>query len=138
MNIKKNNIEKYNFYKNIYGEDKGIIELTLSDFIYKKKKLYINNDYFEKKGFIIFYAPWCQHCRKISELLIDLAMVNLNIFSFGAVNSENIKDGNDKLCNYANIQKLPTIFYINDDNSLTEYKHSYNSDNLIYYINTNI
>jgi predicted 2-oxoglutarate/Fe(II)-dependent dioxygenase YbiX len=34
---------------------------------------------------------------------------------FGAINSENIKDGNDKLFAYANITNLPTIKYINDD-----------------------
>ena len=37
---------KNNLYKNIYGIDKNIIELTLSDFIYKNKKLYINNKTF--------------------------------------------------------------------------------------------
>ena len=138
---KKNNIEKIeenNIFKNIYGEEKGIIELTLSDFIYKNKKLYINNNFFNKKGFIIFYAPWCKHCNNISNLMLELADININIFPFGAVNSENIKDGNDYLCNYANILGFPTIFYINNDNLLLKYEYDYTSDNLIYFINTNI
>lgn len=136
---KKKNIENNNIFKDIYGEEKGIIELKLSDFIYRDKKLYINNKYFNsKKGFIIFYAPWCKHCNKISNLLLDLANLNVGIFPFGSVNSENIKEGNDYLCNYANITGFPTIFYINEDNSLLKYENEYISDNLIYFINTNI
>jgi thiol-disulfide isomerase/thioredoxin len=143
--IKKNKLKNKNnetdIYSNIYGEDKSVIELILKDFIYdkKNKKLYINNDYFnENKGIIIFYAPWCKHCVKLSNLIIDLAISNLNIFWFGAVNLENVEDGNDYLAIYANISKLPTIKIINSDKSLENYKFDYNIDNLIFYINTNI
>jgi thiol-disulfide isomerase/thioredoxin len=139
MNINKKNNKKNYLYKNIFGKDKGVIELVLSDFEYKNKKLYIQNDYFEdKKGLIIFYAPWCEHCVKISDLIIDLALSNENLFYFGSINSENIEDGNDYLCYYANITKLPTIKYIKNNGLLEDYPHEYTSDNLIYYINTNI
>lgn len=133
--------ENINIYKNIYGEEKGVIELTLKDFKYNKnnKKLYINNKYFnEKKGFIIFYAPWCEHCVHLSNLIIDIALNNVNVFPFGAVNIENIEEGNDKVAIYSKIKQLPTIKYIDSDNTLKEYKFKYNADNLIYYINTNI
>jgi hypothetical protein len=36
MNKLENEINKKNIFKNIYGENKGIIELTLNDFIKKK------------------------------------------------------------------------------------------------------
>jgi len=135
-NIKNN---KNSLYNNIYGEDKGILELTLKDFNYKDKKLYINNEYFSRnKGLIVFYSPLCKHCNKISELLITIALSHLNIFSIGSVNSENINEGNDYLCSYANITKFPTIKYITDDGVLLDYPHSYNIDNFIYYININI
>ena len=134
MNNKKNN----SLFKDIYGVEKGILELKLKDFKYIDKKLYIDNDYFKnRKGFIIFYAPWCKHCKKISDLLIDLALSNINSFNFGAVNGENIEDGNDHVCIYANIEYYPTIMVINDDYSLTKYKFDYNVDNLLYYININ-
>ena len=141
MNKLENEINKKNIFKNIYGENKGIIELTLKDFIFKKKmnKLLINNDYFEeKKGFVIFYAPWCKHCIKLSDLLIEIALSNVNLFYFGSVNVENIEEGNDYLSIYADIKKLPTIKYIELDGSLKDYSFKYNADNLIFYINSKI
>ena len=139
MNNTKNINNKNSLYKDIYGMDKGILELNLSDFIYEKKKLYINNSYFsKKKGFIIFYAPWCKHCKKLADTLINLAMSNINLFYFGSVNAENIEMGNDKLCIQANIKSFPSIKYINNDGSLEDYIFPYNFDNLIYFINTNI
>jgi thiol-disulfide isomerase/thioredoxin len=141
--IKKNNIDN-NFnsvYKNIYGEEKGIIELTLKDFIYdkNKKKIYINNPYFnDKKGFVIFYAPWCEHCVHLSDMLIDIALNNINLFPFGAVNIENVEEGNDRVAIYSKIKQLPTIKYIDTDKSLKDYNFKYNADNIIYYINTNV
>jgi thiol-disulfide isomerase/thioredoxin len=144
MNNKKKKLNKLkinNVFKNIYGKEKGIIELTLKDFIYNKQneKIYINNKYFsEKKGIIIFYAPWCKHCLKISETMINLALSNINLFHFGAVNLENIKDGNDYLGIYANIKELPTLKIINEDNTLENYPFNYDIDNLIFYVNTNI
>jgi thiol-disulfide isomerase/thioredoxin len=140
MNISKENIKNNNFFfKDIYGEEKGIKELKLEDFNYKNKKLFIINPYFkDNKGFIIFYAPWCKHCIKISDLLIDLALLNINIFNFGAINSENIEGGNDKIFIYENITNFPTIKYIKTDGTLENFKYKYTIDNLLYFINTNI
>ncbi len=44
MKLNKNNNDKNSLYKNIYGEEVSILELTLKDFTYKNDKLYINND----------------------------------------------------------------------------------------------
>jgi len=125
-------------YSDSYGIDKNIIELSLKDFIYKDKKLYINHTNFKNyKGLIIFYAPWCKYCKTLSETLINLAMANINLFNFGAVNYENLKDKNDILCNYANIKHFPTIKYIISTGEIIDYKYDYTLDNLIYFVNTN-
>ena len=41
---KNENNKKTQLFKNIYGLDKGIIELTFKDFIKKKNKLLINKE----------------------------------------------------------------------------------------------
>ena len=134
MNIKKNNL----LFKDIFGQEKGVLELKRADFKIKNKKIYINNDYFnENKGFVVFYAPWCKHCLEFSTILTDLALSYMNVFPFGSVNCEDIEGGNDFLCNEFDIIKYPTLKIINNDGTLQDYIHEYTFDNLIYYININ-
>jgi len=138
--ICKNDKTIINSYsKNIYGEDKGIIELKYKDFIIKNNKIFINNNFFdENKGIIIFYAPWCSHCKQISDYLIDLALDNLNIFPIGAVNIEDTKNKNYKLTQISKIVQIPTIMYISKDGSLEKYNYDISIENLKYFINMNL
>jgi thiol-disulfide isomerase/thioredoxin len=134
----KENEKKIN-YENIYGKNDDILELTYSDFIDRNNKLYIKNNYFTihntKKGFIIFYAPWCKHCLKISGLIRELASIYKNIYNIGSVNCENLEDKNDVLAIKANIDQFPTIKIINNDGTLSNFNKEYSLDNLIYLIN---
>ena len=61
--------------------------------------------------------------------------MNKEVFPCGAVNAEDVKHGNDFLCNYADISKYPTLKFIEKDGSLSDYKDDYKTDNLIYFIN---
>ena len=136
-----NNINNNNstYYNNIYGKNNGVIELKFKDFKIKNKKLYINNKYFnENKGLIVFYAPWCNHCIKMSDSLISISIDNLNIFPIGAVNIEDTKNKNFKLTKLAKVTQIPTIKYIDKDGSLKDYNFDYNIDNLRYFINLNL
>jgi len=135
---KINNKNQISLFNDIYGIEKGVIELKLKDFEYINNKLYIKKDIFnEHKGFIIFYSPICEHSKKISNLIMELSSYNVNTFNFAAVNALNINEGNDYVCNYENIIKYPTIKYIKEDRTLENYKYEYTLDNLIYFININ-
>jgi len=139
-NINKIKI-KSNISKNIYSSNENVIELTLKDFDYNKKtkKLtLINKDFIKNNGFIVFYAPWCSHCKEFSDKYIELALSNENLFSFGAINIENIDDKNDHLVVYANVDEIPTLMITDKNGNIEKYKFKYNYDNLIFYINTNI
>jgi len=138
-NIENNETNISSYSKNMYGINKGIIELKYKDFIIKNNKIFINNNFFdENKGIIMFYAPWCSHCKQISDYLIDLALDNLNIFPIGAVNIEDTKNENYKLTQKAKIIQIPTIMYISKDGSLKYYKYDITIENLKYFINMNL
>ena len=135
----KNISNKNDDSKNIYGAQMGVPEMVLSDFKHVSDKLFIRNKYFsENKGIIVFYAPWCGHCQKLSNLIFDLAYSYMNVFPFAAVNCENLTDKNNKLCEYANIEKYPTLKYVTKNGSLEDYKNPVDTDHLIFFINSQI
>ena len=134
-----NKDEEYDkLFMNLYDENKGIPDLTYEDFYYKNKKLYIKNkDFLNNKGFIIFYAAWCSHCKKITNLMYKFKNEYMNILNIGAVNVENVKDKNDIISCNAGVTTLPHLMYINTDNSLTKYNFSITEENIFYFLNMN-
>jgi len=134
-----NNKENHFLYKNLFHIDNGVHELVMKDFIYKNKKLYIQHKGFrEKKGFILFYAPWCSHCKSFKKEYENIALDYIQNIPFGAVNVDNVIDKNDQLRIYADVSGVPTLFMIHKDGYLEEYKSDINYDNLLYQVNMNL
>lgn len=136
--MKKNNLINF---KNIYGEETGIIELKYKDFQINKSSIKIKNNFFDHnhyKGFIIFYAPWCKHCVELSSEFMNLAQDNLYIFPIGAVNIEDTKNKNDKLAQKFKIEQIPTVKYIDSKGNIKDYPYDVSIENLRYFINMNL
>ncbi len=141
MNEKKNQCKIINenvpiIYKNLFDKQSGVIELIFDDFHISKNKLQIKNKQFKKnQGFILFYAPWCSHCKEFKKEYENLALDYLQVMPFGAVNIENVKDGNDKLRSIAQIESIPTLKIIQPDGYLADFPSNITYDNIIYYMN---
>lgn len=130
--------KKLNYYKNLYGNDDMVIELKNKDFKYQKNNLIIKDKRFiQNKSLIIFYAPWCGHCKTIYDDVKDLSITNLNKFQIGAVNINDIKNKNYLLSDFLEIKSIPTAFIIKNK-KLIQFNKDLNFENLFYYINMNI
>lgn len=95
---------------NLYDNHPGIFELKTADFnngsVIPKITQFAN-----KVSMVIFYAPWCGHCRNMVDDIKELATALKDEgFVIGTVNCENNKDIGD-VCD---IQSFPTIFFIKD------------------------
>lgn len=125
-------------YKNLFHSDKGVHELVYKDFDIQDKKIFLNNSFFSNnKGFILFYAPWCKHCKIFKKEYEELASDYIQMFPFGSINIENIKDGNDKLKVMAKIDSVPQLMVVTKNGFIQRYDSTYDYDDLLYYINVN-
>ena len=129
---------KNNFYNNIYDKGDFVTELKYNDFKIQKKNLIMKDKKFlNNKSLIIFYAPWCTHCKNIYDDIRELSISNLNKFKIGAVNISDNKNKNYLLSEFLNIKSIPSV-YILKNRKLIKFDKSINFENLFYYINMNI
>ena len=136
MLSKKKNENIPVIYKNLFENQNGVLELTFDDFLIHQNKLKMKNKQYKKnQGFILFYAPWCSHCKEFKKEYENLALDYLQVMPFGAVNIENVKDGNDKLRSIAKIESIPTLKMIGPDGYLVDFPSNITYDNIIYYMN---
>ena len=126
-----NNYE--NKFKDLYDLDSGIVELKYNDFVKEEKDYYIKNKNI-KEGLLIFYAPWCVHCKKQSQELKNLINDYINKFFIGVVNVEDLKNKNDRLASIFKIKQFPTYFIIKN-NKIIKLKDQFkNLDEINFYI----
>lgn len=129
---------KKKYYNNIYNKGDFVKELKYKDFNIKKKNIYLKNKNFcDNKSIIIFYAPWCYHCKNIYDDIRELSISNLNKFKIGAVNISDNKNKNYLLSDILDIKTIPSA-YIIKNKKLIKFNNDVNFENLFYYININI
>jgi thiol-disulfide isomerase/thioredoxin len=137
------NTEQYKrMYGDLYEKETSVMELKLKDFSYDKshKILRCTHPAFTglKRGIIIFYAPWCPHCNKIYDDIVELSLNYMNIFPIGVVNIEDSKNKNDLLTNYAEVTKYPTMKILDKEMIVRNYNNEITKDNITYYVNMNL
>lgn len=119
---------------NLYTTNMGITELTINDFNIKNKQITVTNKLFDnKQGFIIFYTPWCKHCRETVNLWTYIALTYSSIFVISAVNCDS--KINENINNHLNIRRrFPTIKYVNKKKILHNFKQPITRENITYFI----
>ena len=128
-------------FDDFYGENLGIKEFKYKNFKINKKKneVTINDKYFgKKKGFLIFYSPFCVSCQDSVETWSSIAINNLNIFPIGAINCLDLKNKNDLLIPLLKISYYPMIKLVNNGKIEDIDLSAHNEDDIIFYINNNI
>ncbi len=139
MKPKNNNNSKssHTIYKNLF-DDNIVNELVLNDFEIKGKKIKMKNKKFKRgNGFVLFYAPWCSHCKIFKQEYENIALDYIQNFPFGAVNTENVAGGNDRLRHLAGVEGVPTLKYVDEKGFLHDFQSNINNDDIIYFINMN-
>lgn len=119
----------------MFKDDSAVTELTYTDFVFKKnKKLLVKNSFENKSGMVIFYAPWCKHCKKKAKMWEEIGSLFLNKFFVSSVNVENVERNNDLVKINYNVKLYPSIFYVTKNGNLHKYDGILDKEDIICFI----
>ena len=107
-----------------FSKDTSVIQLNKDNFdteVIKSNNLWL----------ILFYAPWCGHCKAFHPQFEKLAKSTKGLFKIGAVNCEEERD----LASKYKIDGFPTVLFFGEDKSKTEeYEGNRKADKIVDYL----
>ena len=116
----------------------SLLSISLQFFSKDTSVIQLNKDNFEKEviksdslWLILFYAPWCGHCRAFHPQFEKLAKSTKGLFKIGAVNCEEERD----LAGKYKIDGFPTVLFFGEDKTKTEeYEGDRKADKIVEYL----
>ena len=116
----------------------SLLSISLQFFSKDTSVILLNKDNFEKEviksdslWLILFYAPWCGHCRAFHPQFEKLAKSTKGLFKIGAVNCEEERD----LAGKYKIDGFPTVLFFGEDKTKTEeYDGDRKADKIVEYL----
>ena len=118
--------EGFGSNEDLYGEYTGVRELSSKDFTASNDILL--KDYLGKKGLVVFYAPWCGHCKTMVPTTKQAAQqLNKDKCFIAAVNCEAHKD----LAASVGVKAYPTIKLVSPDGSMRDYEGDRSADGMV-------
>ena len=107
-----------------FSKDTSVIQLNKDNFdteVIKSNNLWL----------ILFYAPWCGHCKAFHPQFEKLAKSTKGLFKIGAVNCEEERD----LAGKYKIDGFPTVLFFGEDKTKTEeYEGDRKADKIVEYL----
>jgi thioredoxin-like negative regulator of GroEL len=118
--------------KNLYNNVPGIKELSTKDLIRHNNGsiLPVGNEFHNKVYMLIYYAPWCGHCKDMVKNVKTLAnTLKDEGFMVGAINCERNSDLSDKII----IDSFPTVYFVKENKAI-QYDGSRELDDLVKFL----
>ena len=113
-----------------YPED-GVRELTNKDFSVNGigEMIVTHPAFVQNNGLIMFYAPWCGHCKKFRQEWSNIALKTGNVFPIASVNSER-----QYAAERVGVKSYPTIKYVHKDGTMTTYQGNRRSSDILDFV----
>lgn len=123
--------------KDLYAGNSTVIELNYTDHskLTNSNKLTINHPKFRNThGFIMFYAPWCGHCKTSVGMWNKLANLLEGVLTVGAVNSDNTIGKNNLFIEQVGVQGFPTIKFVDTNGFILDYTGNRTIESLLDFV----